>query len=155
MPDTHEHVFSGGKSLLHEVEHYSFPWIVPLTLDPYLIMLGVKQGGIKYHFKSLWHNSTRDWILFSRAIGEHSTNKEYIYIYIYIYIHIYIYHHYVVLPARISLTLSRHSSLSFIASGRSSGLHPVSSQSWSSYMWGSIGVHHFCFSNSVPHVWFV
>ena len=28
--------------------------------------------------------------------------------------------------ARISLTLSRHFSLSFIASGRSSGLHPVS-----------------------------
>ena len=31
--------------------------------------------------------------------------------------------------ARISLTLSRHISLSFIASGRSSGLHPVSSHS--------------------------
>ena len=38
-------------------------------------------------------------------------------------------HHLIVPPARISLTLSRHSSLSFIASGRSSGLHPVSSQS--------------------------
>ncbi len=36
-------------------------------------------------------------------------------------------HHHVVPLARISLTLSRHSSLSFIASGRSSGLHPVSS----------------------------
>ena len=33
------------------------------------------------------------------------------------------------LPAWISLTLSRHFSLSFIASGRSSGLHPVSSHS--------------------------
>ena len=33
------------------------------------------------------------------------------------------------LPARISLTLSCHFSLSFIASGRSSGLHSVSSQS--------------------------
>ena len=32
-------------------------------------------------------------------------------------------------PAQISLTLSRHFSLSFIASGRSSGLHPVSSHS--------------------------
>ena len=31
--------------------------------------------------------------------------------------------------ARISLTLSHHFSLSFIASGRSSGLHPVSSHS--------------------------
>ena len=49
---------------------------------------------------------------------------------LYIYIYIYIYHHHhVVLVARISLTLSRHFSLSFIASGRSSGQHPVSSQS--------------------------
>ena len=37
--------------------------------------------------------------------------------------------HHVVPLARISLTLSRHFSLSFIASGRSSGLHPVSSHS--------------------------
>ena len=51
-----------------------------------------------------------------------------------IYIYIYIYHHDVVTPARISLTLSRHSSLSFIASGRSSGLHPVSSQSYCMYV---------------------
>ena len=34
-------------------------------------------------------------------------------------------HHHIVLVARISLTLSRHSSLSFIALGRSSGQHPV------------------------------
>ena len=38
-------------------------------------------------------------------------------------------HHHVVLVVGISLTLSRHFSLSFIASGRSSGLHPVSSHS--------------------------
>ena len=43
-------------------------------------------------------------------------------------------HHHVVLPARISLTLSRHFSLSFIASGRFSGLHPVSSQSCCMYV---------------------
>ena len=36
-------------------------------------------------------------------------------------------HHHIALVARISLTLSRHSSLSFIALGRSSGQHPVSS----------------------------
>ena len=64
----------------------------------------------------------------------------YIYIYIYIYIywqHFFIntnfvkhhHHHHVPLVARISLTLSRHSSLSFIALGRSSGQHPVSSYS--------------------------
>ena len=78
-----------------------------------------------------------------------------IYIYIYIYLYIYIYmcvcvcvytfmylhtqiiydiiyhhhHHHVALVALISLTLSRHSSLSFIALGRSSGQHPVSSHS--------------------------
>ena len=58
-------------------------------------------------------------------------------------------HHHVVPLARISLTLSRHFSLSFIASGRSSGLHPVSSQSCSMYVragrsafaWLYVGVH--------------
>ena len=44
------------------------------------------------------------------------------------YIYIY-HHHHVAPPARISLTLSCHFSLSFIASGRSSELHPVSSHS--------------------------
>ena len=38
-------------------------------------------------------------------------------------------HHHVVLVTRVSLTLSRHFSLSFIASDRSSGQHPVSSHS--------------------------
>ena len=43
---------------------------------------------------------------------------------------IYIYHHHhVVLVARISLTLSRHFSLSFIAAGMSPGQHTVSSHS--------------------------
>ena len=46
------------------------------------------------------------------------------------YIYIYIYHHHhIALVAQISLTLSRHSSLLFIALGRSSGQHPVSSHS--------------------------
>ena len=38
-------------------------------------------------------------------------------------------HYHIALVARISLTLSRHSSLSFIALGRSSGQHPVCSHS--------------------------
>ena len=43
-------------------------------------------------------------------------------------------HHYQVVPlAQISLTLSLHFSLSFIASGRSSRLHPVSSHSCCMY----------------------
>ena len=58
-------------------------------------------------------------------------------------------HHHVVLPARISLTLSRHFCQSFIASGRSSGLHPVSSHSCCMYVragcpafaWPYAGVH--------------
>ena len=43
-------------------------------------------------------------------------------------------HHHLMPQARISLTLSRHSSLSFIASGTSSGLHPVSSRSCCIYV---------------------
>ena len=58
-------------------------------------------------------------------------------------------HHHVVPLARISLTLSRHFSLSFIASGRSSGLHTVSSHSCCMYAgaglpafaWPHAGVH--------------
>ena len=38
-------------------------------------MLSVKQGGIKYHFLSLWYDSTRDWTPVSRGIGEHSNYK--------------------------------------------------------------------------------
>ena len=45
------------------------------------------------------------------------------------------YHHHHVVPlARISLTLSRHFSLSFISSGRSSGLHLVSSHNCCMYV---------------------
>ena len=43
-------------------------------------------------------------------------------------------HHDDMPPAWMSLTLPRHSSLSFIASGRSSGLHPISSQSCCMYV---------------------
>ena len=58
-------------------------------------------------------------------------------------------HNHVVPPVRISLVLSRHFSLSFIASGRSSGLHPASSHSCGMYVrggraafaWPYAGVH--------------
>ena len=68
---------------------------------------------------------------------------------VYIYIYIYISHHHVVRLARISLTLSLHVSLSLIASGRSSGLHPISSHSCCMYVragrpafdWPYVGVH--------------
>ena len=52
-----------------------FPGLLHFTLDPYLIKLSVKQGGIKYHFLSLWYDSTWDWTQVSRAIGEHSKQQ--------------------------------------------------------------------------------
>ena len=61
-----------------------------------------------------------------------------------------LHHHHHVMPlARISTTLSCHFSLSFIASGRSSGPHPVSSHSCWMYVragrpafaWPYVGIH--------------
>ena len=49
-----------------------YPGLLNFSLDPYLIMLSVKQGSIKYHFLSLWYDSTWDWAQVFRAIGEHS-----------------------------------------------------------------------------------
>ena len=37
-----------------------FPGLLPFTLDTYLILLSVKQVGIKYNFKSLWYDVTWD-----------------------------------------------------------------------------------------------
>ena len=34
-------------------------------------MLSVKQGGIRYHFLSLWYDSTSDWTQVSQTIGKH------------------------------------------------------------------------------------
>ena len=57
-----------------------FPGLVHFTLDPYIIMLSIKQGGIKYHF---WvFGMTRPGIenpVF-RTIGVHSTHLANIYI---------------------------------------------------------------------------
>ena len=50
----------------------SIPWIAPLYL--YLIILSVKQVSIKYHFLSLWCDSTWDWTPVSKTIGKHSTH---------------------------------------------------------------------------------
>ena len=37
-------------------------------------MLSVKQGSIKYHFLSLWYDSTKDWTPISWAIVEHANH---------------------------------------------------------------------------------
>ena len=70
-------------------------------------------------------------------------------LYSHIQLHNHHHHHHVALVARISVTLSRHSPLSFIALGRSSGQHPVSSHSCWMYVragrpafaWPCMGVH--------------
>ena len=49
------------------------PGLLHFTLDPYLIMLSVKQGSIKDHFLSLWYDLTWDWTPVSWTIGEHFT----------------------------------------------------------------------------------
>ena len=53
-------------SISYDINHYTTG-----TSYTYLIMLSAKQGGIKYHFLSLWYNSTWDWTLVSQAIGQH------------------------------------------------------------------------------------
>ena len=50
---------------------YTFPWIAPLTLDLYLITLIAKQVGIKYHFFSLWYDSTWKRTPISKTIDKH------------------------------------------------------------------------------------
>ena len=52
-----------------------FPELFYFTLDPYLIMLSVKQDGIKYHFFSLWDDLTWDWTPVFQTIGELSVRQ--------------------------------------------------------------------------------
>ena len=75
-------------------------------------------------------------------------------------------HHHVVPPAQISLTFSRHSSVSFIASGYIPYPHRAAICRFElvvlllfGHMTGTIGEHHLwarpCFSSNVLHVWFI
>ena len=52
-----------------------FPGLLHVTLDPDGITLSAKQSGIKYHFLSLWYDSTWVWTPESRIIDEHSNTK--------------------------------------------------------------------------------
>ena len=63
----------------------SSPELLHFTLDSYLVMLSVKQGGIKNYFLSLWYDSTWDWTSVSWTIDEHYLN--YVQIYKYLFIH--------------------------------------------------------------------
>ena len=53
-----------------------FPGLLYPFLDPYLIMLRVKQEGIKYRFLSLCYDSTWGWTQVFRAISEHSNHHD-------------------------------------------------------------------------------
>ena len=92
------------------------------TLNPYFIMLSAKHRGIQVPFLE-----SLVWIDFglNPLFPALSRTLQPLGQYIYHHHH----HHHIALVARISLTLSHHSSLSFIALGRSSGQHPVSSHS--------------------------
>ena len=50
-----------------------FSRLLHFSLDPYFIMLRIKQGGIKYRFLSLRYVTTWDFIPVSRTIGENPT----------------------------------------------------------------------------------
>ena len=91
-------------------------------------------------------NCVSKWIIFTfKFVKRHIHTHRHHHLYTHkqnAYLH---HHHHVVPLTRISLTLSRHFSLSFISSGRYSGLHPVSSHSccmyvrnWSSYICSAI-----------------
>ena len=54
------------------VEESATPFLDCSTLPSVLYNANVKQGGIKYHFLSLWYDSTWDWTLVPQTIGEHS-----------------------------------------------------------------------------------
>ena len=129
--------------------------VIPKTQKKwYLIPLFLTLSIIKYGSRVKWSNpgkgvmsSLTPWCS-SYWKGSFKVNLNYgrlLYLYIYISHH----HHHVVPLARISLTLSRHFSLSFITSGRSSGLHPVSSHNCCMYVragrpafsWPYAGVH--------------
>ena len=107
-------------------------------------------NGFKYYYQTLIVLFTVEWLQAlpsnTRFICSQLNSFTYCYLTLIIlstlFIHLYTvkcfqvllrnhhhHHHHVVPQARISLTLSHHFSLSFIASGWSSGSHPVSSHS--------------------------
>ena len=98
-------------------------------------MLKVSVFYMKNLHQDIWIKKLKNWNIkcwqIIQTINEIILWKPFFFIYCYISIahEFFEDHHHVVPLAWISLTLSRHFSLSFIASGRSSGLNPVSSHS--------------------------
>ena len=83
-----------------------------------------------------WINSTRTLLSIGFNTKSHIQNAllTLLLVVVMILLNHHHHHHHLVRLARISLTLSRHFSLSIIASGRSSGLYPVSSHSCCMYV---------------------
>ena len=94
--------------------------------------LNLETAGIQWRRSSVILPSDATYQLFSYQVKDQTTGSPrngityLMVLWIAIFHH---HHHHIALVARISLTLSLHSSLSFIALGRSSGQHPVSSHS--------------------------
>ena len=117
---------------------HGFTW---LPVWRYETIYNISSLGAAMFFSS-WENKSCSWAICTDVCTELSG-------YFHTNFHYNINHHHVVQPARISLTLSRHFSLSFIAFGWSSGLHPVSSHSCCMYVraghpaftWPYAGVH--------------
>ena len=105
-----------------------------LVLSTCTYLRRIKDYEYSYYTANLWTTESRYASPFTNNCNllikrKHSYPSKFYAYYYDVIIIIYHLHHHVVLVARISLTLSRHFSLSFIASGRSSGQHPVSSYS--------------------------
>ena len=96
--------------------YYSRADVVRLMAERYNTISNVSLGGFRSQLQASYCSSHTEEFWYNKTV----CGWQYIYISSY---------HLVVQLARISLPLSRHFSLSFIASGRSSGLHPVSSHS--------------------------
>ena len=105
---------------------------------------------IKNYKRSIFSDSANKrgkYIFLITHTDTHTWARTQVHIHARTHTHVYIYHHHhhhVVLVALISLTLSRHFSLSIIASGKSSGLHLVSSHSCWMYVRAGrlcVGVH--------------
>ena len=80
--------------------------------------------------QSVYSTVTGQCMICKHILYIHTNDKTVLFLTIYFCAsHHHHHHHHVMLVARISIALSRHFSLLFIASGRSSGQHPVSSHS--------------------------
>ena len=50
----------GAPNVHFSIDINPFPRLIHFTLDLHVIVLSVKQGGIKYHLLRLWYDSTWD-----------------------------------------------------------------------------------------------